>query len=215
MQNFPPPHPNDLLYSPIARAGIYCCGILSPKQLLDEVFGNRSVVATLDLPSHISDIANLLKNTKRFPTDTLIAKHTLFPLYAPFVLQEIRDKAIKLMQGKTNGALHTMLGVVASRVKATQSFQGCPQCIEIQIQEYGESFWKRNWFIPCLPICAEHGPLNIYKEKPSDSRHHFQPLIESNFSVEPFYFSHHTFFLLLPLESLHRAVLQTQLHRIY
>lgn len=185
MHNFPSPHPNELLYSSIARAGIYH-GITSPKQLLNEVFGNKCVVATLDLPSHISEIAYLLKNTKEYQTDDLIKQHTLFPLYAPFFPQKIRSKAIELMKGKTNGTLHTMLGVAASRVKAIQNFQICPTCIQMQIQTYGEAFWKRDWFIPNLPVCIDHGPLTIYKEKPSDSRHHFQPLIESNFSVESF-----------------------------
>lgn len=185
MHNFPLPHPDELLYSSIARAGVYH-GITSPKQLLDEVFGTRAVIATLDLPSHVSKIAYLLRKTKQYSTNDLINQNTLFPLYAPFVPQKIRNKAIKLMQGKTNGALHTMFGVSASRIKAIQNFQVCPKCIEIQIQTYGEAFWKRNWFIPNLPICLDHGPLIIYKEKPSDSRHHFQPLIESNFAIESF-----------------------------
>lgn len=186
MHNFPPPHSDELLYSTIARAGIYH-GITSPKQLLDEVFGNRYVIATLDLPSHVSKIAYILRKTKKYSTDDLISQNTLFPLYAPFVPKNIRDKAIELMHGKTNGALHTMLGVAASRIKAVQNFQVCPKCVEMQIQKYGEAFWRRDWFIPNLPICLEHGSsLSIYKEKPLDSRHHFQPLIESNFSVESF-----------------------------
>ena len=184
MHNFPPPHPDELLYSTLARASVYH-GITSPKQLLDAVFGNRYVIATLDLPSHITNIAYLLRNTKQYSTDNLIRQHTLFSLYAPFVPKNIRDKAIELMHGKTNGALHTMLGVAASRIKAVQNFQACPKCIEIQLIKYGEAFWKRDWFIPNLPICIEHGSsLSIYKEKPSDSRHHFQPFIESHFSIE-------------------------------
>ena len=52
MRNFPVPYSNELIYSTIARAGVYQ-GIVSPKQLLDEVYGNRKVVATLGLPSHL------------------------------------------------------------------------------------------------------------------------------------------------------------------
>lgn len=48
MRNFPVPYSNELIYSTIARAGVYQ-GIVSPKQLLDEVYGNRKVVATLGL----------------------------------------------------------------------------------------------------------------------------------------------------------------------
>lgn len=49
------PYPDELLYSTIARASVRI-GIVSPKQLLDEVFNNRKVIATFDMPSHIESI---------------------------------------------------------------------------------------------------------------------------------------------------------------
>lgn len=185
MRNFPPPHQSELLYSTIARASIYG-GITSPKILLDEVFGNRNVIATLDLPSHINHISHLLRGTGRHSAEQLIFNHTLFPLYAPFIQPELKNKAIDLLKGKTRGAAHMMLGIAASRIKAIRNFQSCPKCIEHQLQNYGEAFWRREWFIPNLSLCIEHGPLSIYKEKPSDSRHHFQPLFLSKFPVSTF-----------------------------
>ncbi|CSE54655.1 Transposon Tn7 transposition protein tnsD [Shigella sonnei] len=65
MRNFPVPYSNELIYSTIARAGVYQ-GIVSPKQLLDEVYGNRKVVATLGLPSHLGVIARHLHQTGRY-----------------------------------------------------------------------------------------------------------------------------------------------------
>ncbi|SRG73403.1 Transposon Tn7 transposition protein tnsD [Shigella flexneri 2a] len=62
MRNFPVPYSNELIYSTIARAGVYQ-GIVSPKQLLDEVYGNRKVVATLGLPSHLGVIARHLHHS--------------------------------------------------------------------------------------------------------------------------------------------------------
>ncbi|MGU5538451.1 TniQ family protein [Aeromonas hydrophila] len=47
MLNFPVPYPDELIYSLVARAGIHL-GLTSPKQLLDEVFANRHVIATVD-----------------------------------------------------------------------------------------------------------------------------------------------------------------------
>ncbi|MFP7411255.1 TniQ family protein [Aeromonas veronii] len=52
MLNFPVPYPDELIYSLVARAGIHL-GLTSPKQLLDEVFANRHVIATVDLPNHL------------------------------------------------------------------------------------------------------------------------------------------------------------------
>lgn len=58
MTNVPVPYPNELIYSVIARTGVNEA-ISSPKQLLDEVFGNRKVISTLDLPSHIEKIVSV------------------------------------------------------------------------------------------------------------------------------------------------------------
>lgn len=57
MLNFPIPYDKELLYSTVARAraGIRQ-GIVSPKQLLDEIYGNRKVIATLDLPNQLEKV---------------------------------------------------------------------------------------------------------------------------------------------------------------
>lgn len=80
MLGFPIPYHEELLYSTIARAGVHD-GEISPKQLLDIVFKNRSVIATVDLPSHISEIS------RQYHTElpdlnekSLIFRHTLLPI---------------------------------------------------------------------------------------------------------------------------------------
>ena len=153
MTNVPVPYPNELIYSVIARTGVNEA-ISSPKQLLDEVFGNRKIISTLDLPSHIEKISQHLARTGQYSTEKLIYQHTLFPFYAPFVPESIRQRAIKLMSGFSNGAVHMMLGVAASQVKAINNFRLCPSCMENQIRDYGETFWDRRWFIPGLNTCV-------------------------------------------------------------
>ena len=175
MRNFPVPYPNELIYSTIARAGVYQ-GIVSPKQLLDEVYGNRKVIATLDLPSHLGVIAKHLHQTGRYAVHQLIYEHTLFPLYAPFVGKERRDEAIRLMEYQAQGAVHLMLGVVASRVKSDNCFRCCPDCVAIQLNKYGEVFWQRDWNLPALPYCPKHGALVFFYRTVNDHRHQFWAL---------------------------------------
>ena len=55
MLNFPMPYEHELIYSTVARAGTRLA-LDSPKQLLDEVFENRKVIATVDLPCHLNAI---------------------------------------------------------------------------------------------------------------------------------------------------------------
>lgn len=55
MLNFPMPYEQELIYSTVARAGVRLA-FESPKQLLDAVFQNRKVIATVDLPCHLNSI---------------------------------------------------------------------------------------------------------------------------------------------------------------
>ncbi|KAF0569279.1 Transposon Tn7 transposition protein tnsD [Psychrobacter nivimaris] len=82
MLNFPIPYPDELIYSTVARSKIRA-GITSPKQLLEDVFANRKVIATVDLPCHLSRLIELYPSG-HYDVNSLAYKHTLFPLYAPF-----------------------------------------------------------------------------------------------------------------------------------
>ncbi|AKX47327.1 transcriptional antiterminator [Thiopseudomonas alkaliphila] len=188
MRNFPVPYLNEMIYSTIARAGVYQ-GVVSPKQLLDEVYGNRKVIATLDLPSHLGVIARHLHQTGRYSVQQLIYEHTLFPLYAPFVGKERRDEAMRLMEYQAQGAVHLMLGVAASRVKSDNRFRCCPDCVALQLNRYGEAFWQRDWYLPALPYCPKHGALVFFDRAVDDHRHQFWALshteLFSDYSKDP------------------------------
>ncbi len=185
MHNFPVPYPNELVYSTVARAGIYH-GITSPKQLLDEVFQNRKVIATLDLPCHLQAIANQLQSTGRYSVEELVYQHTLFPIYAPFVTEDHKIRALQMMAGRSQGAVHLILGMAASRIQSNDRFKYCPECMKNQHQQHGENFWQRNWFFPGLAVCPEHGPLSILKNGSGSHRHHFNalhPLLALDYEV--------------------------------
>lgn len=183
MLNFPVLKPDEFVYSAVARAGIYA-GIVSHKRLLDVVYGDRKVVATMDLPSQLSSIDRHLKRTGRFSLHTLIYRHTLLPLYGPFVDEEKRQKAMKLMASKSLGAVHMMLGVSASRVLSPTHFRYCENCYKEQVMQGGEGYWVRHWYIPGLAVCAKHGkPLTEFGEGPYTHRHHYQFLYPPTMTV--------------------------------
>lgn len=176
MLNFPVPYPDELIYSTVARAGVHM-GIVSPKMLLDEVFANRKVIATPDLPCHLRKISNLYPRSLNLDALDIIYKHTLFPLYALFVPEERRLQCIKWMTGQSRGAVHLSLGVAASRVKQLRFLRYCPACLEQQLIQYGECYWVRGWQVAGADTCQQHGRLqNSQVELHSGHRHQFFPL---------------------------------------
>ncbi len=170
MRNFPTPYPDELIYSVVARAGVRSA-IASSKLLLDEVFGNRKVIATIDLPSHLLAISKLLANTGKYNVPQLIYEHTMFPLYAPFVDESIRLRAMARMEKSSQGSVHLMLGAAASIVKTSDTLRACRLCLVDQEQRYGESYWSRLWFLPSLPHCPKHGFLGQSSVSYHDNRH--------------------------------------------
>jgi len=171
MVNFPMPYKEELVYSVVARAGVRH-GLLSPKQLLDEVFKSRGVVATIDLPCRLQAIAKSLPAA--YGAAELIERHTLFPIYAPFIPEHRRRQCLKLMQGQSSGSIHTLLGVSASRTKNPQFLRYCPGCLRDQLMEHGEYYWQRAWQVTGVEVCLQHGLLaNTDLGRPLMQRHRF------------------------------------------
>ncbi|MEQ1543654.1 TniQ family protein [Methyloglobulus sp.] len=190
MINFPVPYPDEIIYSTIARYGVHF-GITSPKQLLDDIYGDRKVVATIDLPNRFSLISAHLQDSKRdngskFDIDTLIYEHTLFPLFAPFVPEDRRIKCRAWMKASSKGAIHLMLGIAASRIKVRNHLRYCPICIQEQISIYGEPYWKRIWQVAGIDHCPLHGLL-LTAQVPNKTqhRHQFFPAMPSYCPIQP------------------------------
>jgi TniQ/Tn7-like transposition protein D len=176
---FPVPYRDELLYSVIARAGVHY-GETSPKQLLDSVFGNRKVIATVDLPSHIQCIVDQYPESLGLNTGELIARHTLWTIYAPFLPGDRRSVIEHWMEGRSQGAAHLASGIAASRIKTNQYLLICPQCVADQEDEYGEAYWDRRWQVPLICSCPVHGPLyQTSIQLNAEHRHAYIPVSEA------------------------------------
>ncbi|MFD2817968.1 TnsD family Tn7-like transposition protein [Paraglaciecola chathamensis] len=160
MLGFPPPYSEELLYSTIARAGVHD-GETSPKQLLDRVFYNRSVIATVDLPSHVGKLASQYNKSLGLDLQTLVSRHTLWPIYAPFLPRERNIRLRSWMGGISQGAAHLASGIVASRVNSKSRLYVCAKCLKEQRIKFGECFLSRIWQAPVVKICPQHGPLSL------------------------------------------------------
>lgn len=150
------PYQDELIYSTVARAGIRLA-LSSPKQLLDEIFQNRKVIATVDFPCHLNAIINQFP-ANQLSLEDIAYQHTLFPIYAPFVPEHRRQHCLKWMAEVSQGSIHLALGINASRLKPIHKLRYCPACFKEQLKLYSELYWPRLWQIQgaCCPI---HGEL--------------------------------------------------------
>lgn len=179
MLGFPTPYQNEVLYSLIARAGVHD-GEVSPKQLLDSVFVDRKIIATVDLPSHVQCIAEQYPESLGLDSAKLIRNHTLWPIYSPFIPRERRVVIEGWMRRNSNGAAHLATGIAASRIQSKQKLLLCASCVTEQKCINGEAFWDRRWQVPVVRCCPRHDTLtetNI--ELNGEHRHAFIPISEA------------------------------------
>jgi len=126
-------------------------------ELLDAVFKNRQVIATVDLPCHLNAIVNQYSE-EQLSLQNIIYKHTLFPIYAPFVPEVRRKQCIKWMANISQGSIHLSLGINASRIPIIHKLRYCPKCLKEQALQKGEFYWLRLWQIQGA-CCPQHGKL--------------------------------------------------------
>lgn len=153
---FPAPYEDELLYSMIARYAMHTGLSNNQKAVIREVFSSSTAVAISDLPSRLQALVNNLQLV--WPTDVehIIGSYTLAPIYLPFLSRVQATKVMQSMRSNTGGSIHTRAGIAASGVKPQVFFRYCPECIKIQLAEFGEYYWRRIHQLPGLSFCKEH-----------------------------------------------------------
>lgn len=178
---FPTPYPDELLYSVIARFRVRA-GILSPKMVIEELFNSRTAAAIVDLPCNLIRLCSNLPIGSNLSPDYLIDKHTLFPLYKPFVFQERARKVHDAMLGSYGGNIHNLFGTTASTVKYPAYLRFCPICWKEEQNRYGEGYWHRLHQIPGVEVCPLHQVLlsDSNVEISQYNKHEFIPASSSS-----------------------------------
>jgi len=179
MKSVPYPYNDELVYSVLARARVHFL-ILSPKHLIEQVFGRRTNIATTDLPSHLEKLSSQYVFSN-ISSEILIYQHTLFPLYAPFMPHERKVRCVEWMRGKASGATHLATGQAASRLPSKRYTYYCPHCVKEQVKIYGEAYWLRTHQVTGISTCIKHNiGLQIAPNcSPKVHRHEYFPASSS------------------------------------
>lgn len=161
---FTNPYPNELLYSAIARYHFYS-GNINCKDTLDEVFQNRSVIPSVEIGGHFSVLVEQFGSN--YSVESLLAKHTIYPFYAPFLTKNRQKELLHDVQRDGRG-LYTRLGMVAGGICKKDGLCYCPECAANDIDQYGKPYIHREHQLQGIDFCAHHElKLKKYPVDPS------------------------------------------------
>lgn len=163
---FTNPYPDELLYSAIARYHFYS-GNLDCKDTLEELFGSRSVIPSVEIGSYFCVLTERLG--QQYSVESLLANHTIYPFYASFLSKTRQQEVLQdvLQDGQ---ALYTRLGIVAGGICRKDGLYYCAECAKADNAQYGEPYIHREHQLQGINYCPHHEiPLRQYQIK-SDSR---------------------------------------------
>lgn len=174
LRSFPEIYPDEMLYSVLGRYARNV-GDPGPAATALDLFGDRTVIASFDLPGRLGDLAERLPRNRGLDIATLIHRTTLYPYYTAFSSANLRADLVGAMAGSTSG-YHLRLGIAAFTTARTTTLRFCPACHQEMTAAHGEPYWRRAHQIPGVLVCPDHGlPLRVSRVScEKDNRHAFQ-----------------------------------------
>jgi hypothetical protein len=183
---FPKPYPDEILYSVLARYQIRS-GNTSPKVTLRELFNSATTVATADLPSNLNSLSDNLQPFSNYTVEELIHRYTLYPFYSVFLPPNRATRVKESMKAECGSDIHTRAGIMASSVTMPRYFRFCPNCLEEDLQKYGEAYWHRLHQTPGALVCPVHAvalPDSIVPVQ-GFNKHEYQAASPENCLITP------------------------------
>lgn len=148
--------PDELIYSWIGRL-IHVNALGYPKDCLMQLFGNRNVIPSIDIPTLLTPLYQRLGENSPFDSVTkLLEFGTLYPYHRPFLNIE-REQAVQNIMFHHHGkGLKVLMGRVANRFGANPAMRFCNICNKEDTEIFGSPYWKRSHQLPGINCCLKH-----------------------------------------------------------
>ncbi len=160
IEYFLDPHPDEILYSVWARLSDVL-HYQNEKDILRDLFGSN-FTPMVDLPCHLGFFFHSLPSGHSYTLDALINKHTLYPLYAPFLPGDRLRRLQKQMISGNGLSLLRLIGQLGNASNSTTSplwLRYCPTCVAEDRARYGECYWHRLHQVLGVEVCLKHNTL--------------------------------------------------------
>lgn len=152
---FPMPYKDELFYSNIARFNFYS-GNTNAKDTLKSVFGSDTTIPTVSFPSRLNYLVGQLDLKVHITEECFIKKHSLFPLYEPFLSQKRQESIVKCMKYGTGEGVYAKIGFVAGSICEKKRLEYCPECVKQDNILNGEPYFHRVHQVQGLLVCPVH-----------------------------------------------------------
>jgi hypothetical protein len=152
---FPTALPDELLYSICAR---YADRVQFPSRqgVNLELYGNPRGSTGIHLTAHLDYLVANLPFNDYYTVEQIIANHTLFNFYSPFLPLSRIKRLREEMRGANGNVIAPLCGIGASTILPPEHLRYCLVCAEDDKKIFGERYWHRMHQIPSVGVCSKH-----------------------------------------------------------
>ncbi|THG40654.1 TniQ family protein [Sphingomonas olei] len=148
-------HPDELLYSVVARYGRW--GRLRTGRVNENLFGTKSIKFSYDLPLQIGRLADTVGLDLPLTVSDIVRDHTLLPFHTALRERGEYDELARRMIAGEN-IQRTLKGTRAV-LPWPDRLRYCPECDDVSRRLYGTPIWLRRHQLVTSLICLEHGGI--------------------------------------------------------
>ena len=180
---FPAALPDETLHSWISRYHRLSSN-WQERQTLDETFSTHLLVATANLPSHLSALLAALPVHAKLTMEELIDGATVLPYFRPFLRPGQATQCLQAMSSQNACGMKIGIGLVASRIGARNAFRYCRQCCAEDEHLHGSAYWHRAHNLPGVLLCHQHKDVLIELSSSLVHLHRHRLFLPTNSWVE-------------------------------
>jgi len=151
---FPIPQPDEILIHIAARYQDLR-SLPSLHSPIEHFFGTPAPKLSYEFPVGLDRLSTVIPGS-HFTPEYFIAKHTMLPLYKPFLPISRSDKIIKFMCGRPISSTNTIANALSCRIKRPTHYRYCPIHAAEEIKVLGYPYFHRLHQVPGVVVCPIH-----------------------------------------------------------
>ena len=149
---FPKIYEDELVYSYLARIGVYN-GYLQYSQLSEDLYGKVLYTPNFDFINRLRpEVEKHLVG--RGTLESIILNHTLFSFYSGFMNDEQKQSAMKKI---ADGNKDYYKELPIPKKQKQRYMRACPMCVKEDREKYGETYWHVSHQLQGIDVCHIHG----------------------------------------------------------
>lgn len=152
---FPFIYEDELLYSAVSRYKRQC-GLINKESISRDFIFKINKIFQMFFPLRLAKIAETLPATSKITAEYLLYNHTMYPFYTKLLPEKIKNKIKNdMIISKGNINIISSLGS-GNIIRQGNYLKYCPKCIKEDIDNLGESYWRREHQVAGILFCRKH-----------------------------------------------------------